>query len=65
MRLEQLDTKLLEWGKAGEPARVVETLRARTNAICMKLSEDDAGRQACEDFLKPGRPAAPNTQART
>ena len=33
MRLEQLDTKLLEWGQAGDAAKVVETLRARTGDL--------------------------------
>jgi hypothetical protein len=61
MRLEQLDSKLLEWGKAGEPARVVEALRARTSAICINLSEDDQGRKACEGFLQPGKPITPDT----
>jgi thiol-disulfide isomerase/thioredoxin len=51
MRLEQLDTKLLEWGQTGEAARVIDTLRARTNEICRKLPEKDAGRTNCEKFL--------------
>jgi thiol-disulfide isomerase/thioredoxin len=58
--LEKLDGKLLEWGKDGEAAKVVETLRTRTGAICRKLPEDDAGRQNCERFLNP---AARATQA--
>jgi thiol-disulfide isomerase/thioredoxin len=53
MRLEQLDAKLLEWGSAGEPARVVATLRRRTEEICRKLPADDPGRQNCERFLNP------------
>jgi thiol-disulfide isomerase/thioredoxin len=51
MRLEQLDTKLLEWGKAGEAAKVLDTLRARTSEICRKLPEKDASRTNCEKFL--------------
>jgi thiol-disulfide isomerase/thioredoxin len=53
MRLEQLDAKLLEWGREGEAAKVVETLRARTGEICRKLPEGDAGRANCEKFLNP------------
>ncbi len=51
MRLEQLDTKLLEWGQTGAAAKVLETLRARTGEICRKLPEKDAGRSNCEKFL--------------
>jgi len=51
MRLEQLDTMLLEWGQTGAAARVIETLRARTGEICRKLPEKDAGRANCERFL--------------
>ena len=61
LRLEQLDTKLLEWGKAGEAAKVLDTLRARTGEICRKLPENDAGRASCEKFLtakaRPTQPA--------
>ena len=61
MRLKQLDTKLLEWGKAGEAAKVLDTLRARTGEICRKLPENDAGRASCEKFLtakaRPTQPA--------
>ena len=39
--------------QAGEAAKVVETLRARTGEICRKLPEQDAGRQSCEKFLNP------------
>jgi protein disulfide-isomerase len=53
MRLEQLDARLLEWGRSGEAARVVETLRARTHRICEKLPDDDPGRRNCERFLNP------------
>ncbi len=60
MRLEQLDSKLLEWGKSGEEARVIETLRTRTGEICRKLPANDPGRGNCEKFLNP---AAKATQA--
>ena len=60
VRLEQLDTKLLEWGKTGEEARVIETLRTRTGEICRKLPANDPGRGNCEKFLNP---AAKATQA--
>jgi thiol-disulfide isomerase/thioredoxin len=53
MRLEQLDAKLLDWGKAGEPARVVGKLRARTEEICRKLPDGDPGRTNCDKFLNP------------
>jgi thiol-disulfide isomerase/thioredoxin len=51
MRLEQLDSRLLEWGSAGEAAKVVATLRTRTQQICVKLPADDPGRRNCERFL--------------
>ena len=51
MRLEQLDTMLLEWGQTGEASKVIDTLRARTSEICRKLPEKDAGRTNCEKFL--------------
>jgi thioredoxin-related protein len=55
LRLEQLSSKLLDWGKTGtEPARVVESLRVRSQKICDKLPESDAGRRACESFLRRG-----------
>jgi hypothetical protein len=57
MRLEQLDSKLLEWGKSGEEARVIETLRTRTGEICRKLPENDPGRENCEKFLNPAAKA--------
>lgn len=57
MRLEQLDAKLLEWGKTGEAAKVVETLRNRTRSICEKLPAGDPGRRNCEKFLNPGAAA--------
>ena len=51
MRLEQLDTMLLEWGQTGEASKVIDTLRARTSEICRKLPEKDVGRANCEKFL--------------
>jgi thiol-disulfide isomerase/thioredoxin len=57
MRLEQLDTRLLEWGRDGDAARVVATLRARTRQICDKLPVDDPGRRRCESFLNPAAKA--------
>jgi len=57
MRLEQLDAKLLEWGKSGEAAKVVETLRTRVQSICGKLPAGDPGRRNCEKFLNPSAPA--------
>ncbi len=51
MRLEQLDTKLLEWGRTGAAEKVIDALRARTSEICRKLPENDAGRANCEKFL--------------
>jgi thiol-disulfide isomerase/thioredoxin len=60
MRLEQLDAKLLEWGRTGAAAKVLDTLRARTGEICRKLPEKDAGRANCEKFLTvKGRPTQP------
>ena len=56
MRLEQLSTKLLEWGQAPERSPVVEKLRKRTGEICKGLPDGDEGRRNCENFLKP--PAA-------
>jgi len=53
MRLEQLDSRLLEWGHDGDAAKVVATLRARTQQICGKLPADDPGRRSCERFLNP------------
>ncbi|HEX5651180.1 MAG TPA: thioredoxin family protein [Steroidobacteraceae bacterium] len=53
MRLEQLDSQLLEWGSSGEAAKVVAALRARTQQICVKLPADDPGRRSCERFLNP------------
>jgi thioredoxin-related protein len=54
MRLEQLSGQLLDWGKSGEAAKAVDTLRARTQEICRKLPEADDGRAACEGFLRRG-----------
>jgi thioredoxin-related protein len=57
MRLEQLSAKLLEWGKSGDRAKVIEGLRHRTGDICRGMPEGDAGRRNCEQFLKPAAPA--------
>jgi thiol-disulfide isomerase/thioredoxin len=51
MRLEQLSSKLLEWGQGGEAAAVVARLRARTDKICAALPAGDPGRGNCEAFL--------------
>jgi thiol-disulfide isomerase/thioredoxin len=57
LRLDQLSTKLLDWGQSGDAAKVVEELRHRTAAICAGLPEGDEGRANCERFLKPAAPA--------
>ena len=57
VRLEQLNTMLLDWGQGAEREKVIETLRARTAEICRGLPEGDAGRRNCESFLKPAAPA--------
>ena len=54
MRLEQLSAKLLDWGKTGERAKVIDTLRDRAAEICRGMPEGDPGRGNCESFLKPG-----------
>jgi thiol-disulfide isomerase/thioredoxin len=56
MRLEQLSTKLLEWGQAPERASVVDKLRGRTAEICGGMPAGDEGRANCEAFLKPAAP---------
>ena len=61
MRLEQLNTKLLDWGQGADRAQVIEKLRARTAEICRGLPENDAGRRNCESFLKPSAPPATAT----
>ena len=53
MRLEELDTKLTDWGKNPERVQVIEKLRARTEEICRGLPEGDEGRRNCESFLEP------------
>jgi hypothetical protein len=57
LRLAELSTKLLDWGRPGEPARVIETLRERTGEICRGMPPGDEGRRSCEAFLKPAGPA--------
>ncbi len=56
-RLEQLSSKMLEWGD-GHPDRaaVVAKLRARTVDTCTRLPAGDAGRASCEAFLSPAAP---------
>jgi thioredoxin-related protein len=56
-RLEQLNTRLLDWGQGAEREKVIETLRTRTAEICRGLPEGDAGRLNCESFLKADAPA--------
>jgi protein disulfide-isomerase len=58
LRLEQLSTKLLDWGKTGDRAKVIESLRNRTGEICRAMPEGDEGRPTCERFLKPAAPAS-------
>jgi thioredoxin-related protein len=58
LRLEQLSTKLLDWGKTGDRAKVIESLRNRTGEICRAMPEGDEGRPTCESFLKPAAPAS-------
>lgn len=53
MRLDQLSTKLLEWGASGDHAKVIESLRRRTGEICRAMPEGDEGRVNCERFLAP------------
>lgn len=57
MRLEQLNTKLLEWGQSAERQKVIEKLRARTTEICRGLPAGDQGRRSCESFLSAAPPA--------
>ena len=53
IRLERLDTQLLDWSEPGERARVIRALRARTEEICRKLPAGDQSRHNCEAFLRP------------
>ncbi len=53
MRLEQLSTKLLDWGGTAERAKVIDALRTRTGEICRGMPEGDEGRGNCERFLAP------------
>jgi protein disulfide-isomerase len=57
VRLDQLSAKLLDWGRSGDRARVIEKLRQRTAEVCAGLPEGDAGRTNCERFLKDAAPA--------
>ncbi len=56
LRLEQLSTKLLDWGRTGDRAKVIESLRNRAGEICRGMPEGDQGRSSCESFLKPAAP---------
>jgi thiol-disulfide isomerase/thioredoxin len=58
IRLDELNGKLLDWGREGERAAVVAKLRARTEQICAGLPEGDAGRANCERFLNPDAKAS-------
>jgi thiol-disulfide isomerase/thioredoxin len=58
MRLEELSTKLLDWGRTGDRAMVIERLRSRAGEICRGMPEGDQGRSSCESFLKPAAPAS-------
>ena len=57
LRLEQLSTKLLEWGHTGERGKVIEVLRRRTGAICSGMPAGNEGRKNCESFLRPAERA--------
>jgi len=58
LRLEQLSTKLLDWGKTGDRSKVIESLRNRAGEICRGMPEGDEGRPSCEGFLKSVAPAS-------
>jgi thiol-disulfide isomerase/thioredoxin len=57
VRLDELSTRLLDWGKTGDRAKVVDTLRKRTAEVCAGLPDGDEGRANCERFLRPSSPA--------
>jgi len=57
VRLDELSTRLLDWGKTGDRAKVVNKLRRRTAEVCAGLPDGDEGRANCERFLKPSAPA--------
>jgi hypothetical protein len=57
VRLDELSARLLDWGKTGDRAKVVEKLRERTAEVCAGLPDGDEGRANCERFLKPSAPA--------
>ncbi|MFO1406238.1 MAG: thioredoxin family protein [Steroidobacteraceae bacterium] len=65
IRLDELNSKLLEWGAGGERAAVVTRLRARTAQICAALPEGDAGRTNCQRFLNPDAKASRGARAST
>jgi len=57
VRLDQLSASLLDWGRQGDRAKVIEKLRRRTAEVCAGLPEGDEGRANCERFLRPVAPA--------
>jgi thiol-disulfide isomerase/thioredoxin len=59
LRLDQLSSKLLEWGVSPDRKAVIATLKARTTRICEGLPANDPGRGTCEHFLSGGPPATP------
>lgn len=59
LRLDQLSSKLLEWGTSPERAAVVDRLRSRSIRICAGMPAGDPGRATCERFLSPQAPATP------
>jgi thiol-disulfide isomerase/thioredoxin len=65
MRLEQLSSKLLEWGETGARAKVIATLRDRTQQICKGLPDGGEERRNCESFLRAGPPASQTASSST
>ena len=55
MRLEQLDAKLLEWGKTGEPARVIETLRDAHRRDLPQAARERSGPGELREVPQPAR----------
>jgi thiol-disulfide isomerase/thioredoxin len=52
VRLGKLDAQLREWNKGGAHKAAIDALRARRDALCGAIPAGDAGRKACDDFLK-------------
>jgi thiol-disulfide isomerase/thioredoxin len=54
VRLERLDHELRAWNDASKGAHdeVLQSLRGRMQAICVKIPDTDAARASCEAFLK-------------